>query len=318
MSQPSGSSVAIDPTSASCRSGTSSRASRHAAMTPSGSFQGSKRETCVTSGLSVRTPIHSSTWRAVSYGSPRFFGFRGSIAGGMISARRRQIGGDELRHREDRSVVFGQERAQEAPDDVVRVGGVDVRAPDPARASLAGEPEQRGRLRIVDEDEVVAGVEAGGVRARRREVPRLVCVAELDGRPLQAVVDRLRHLEERLVAADDAPVGLQALVVEQRHHRTQQLRHPAAVRRRVEVEDARAAQRARRVGRPRPAARRGRSPGTTRAKTLRRLRRRASAAHPSGIWGRSAPPAPRATASASDLQCRRCLWTARPFADINR
>ena len=54
MSQPSGSSVAIDPTSASCRSGTSWRASRHASMTPSGSFQGSKRETWVTSGRSVR------------------------------------------------------------------------------------------------------------------------------------------------------------------------------------------------------------------------------------------------------------------------
>ena len=55
-------------------------------MTPSGSFQGSKRETWVTSGRSVRIPIHSSTWRAVSSGSPRFLGLRGSIAGGMISA----------------------------------------------------------------------------------------------------------------------------------------------------------------------------------------------------------------------------------------
>ena len=54
-------------------------------MTPSGSFHGSKRDTWVTSGRSVRMPIHSSTWRAVVSGSARFLGLRGSIAGGMIS-----------------------------------------------------------------------------------------------------------------------------------------------------------------------------------------------------------------------------------------
>ena len=45
--------------------------------------------------------------------------------------------------------------------------GVDVGSPDPARLPLAAELEQRGRLRIVDEDEVVVRVEAGRVgRAR--------------------------------------------------------------------------------------------------------------------------------------------------------
>ena len=248
MSQPSGSSVAIDPTSASCRSGTSSRASRHAAMTPERILPGIEARDLRDQRL---VGAHADPLQHLSrgvVGEPEVLRVPRIDRGRDDLGRRRQIGGDELRHREDRSVVFGQERAQEAPDDVVRVGGVDVRAPNPARASLAGEPEQGGRLRIVDEDEVVAGVEAGGVRPRRREVPRLVSVAQIDGRPLQAVVDRLRHLEERLVAADDAPVGLHALVDEQRHHRTQQLRHPAAVRRRVEVEDARAAQRPRRIG----------------------------------------------------------------------
>ena len=56
-------------------------------MTPSGSFQGSKRETCVMSGASSRTPIQSSTWRAVTRASGRFFGLSGSIAGGMMATR---------------------------------------------------------------------------------------------------------------------------------------------------------------------------------------------------------------------------------------
>jgi hypothetical protein len=118
-----------------------------------------------------------------------------------------------------------------------------VRPPDPARLALAGELEQRGWLGIVDEDEVVVGVEARGVRARRRQVPRLVGVAELDRGALQAVVDRLRHLEERLVAADDAPVRDHALIIEQRHDRPQELRDTAAVGRCVQMQHAGAAQR---------------------------------------------------------------------------
>jgi hypothetical protein len=58
-------------------------------------------------------------------------------------------------------------------------------------------------------------------------------------------VDRLGHLEEGLVAADDPPVRHQPLIVEQRHHRAQQLGDPAAVRRRVDVKHPGAAQRAR-------------------------------------------------------------------------
>ena len=55
-SQPSGSSVAIEPTSASWRSGNRSLTMRYASMTPSGSFQGSKRETWSISGRSMSRP----------------------------------------------------------------------------------------------------------------------------------------------------------------------------------------------------------------------------------------------------------------------
>src|SRR6185436_19305986 len=78
----------------------------------------------------------------------------------------RQVAGYEFGHREDRRVELGQEGTQEAPDGGVRIGRVDVRSPDPACIALAGELEQRGRLWIVDENEVVRlRVEAGGVRA---------------------------------------------------------------------------------------------------------------------------------------------------------
>jgi hypothetical protein len=63
------------------------RASRYAAITPSGSFHGSNRDTWVTSGASRRTPIQSSTCRAVTRVRGRFFGLSGSIAGGAIATR---------------------------------------------------------------------------------------------------------------------------------------------------------------------------------------------------------------------------------------
>src|ERR671932_639568 len=83
-SQPSGSSVAIDPTSASCTSGSSSVTMRYASMTPSGSFQGSKRDTWQISGRSTSTPNWSQTNDASSGESAMFLGDSGSIAGGQM------------------------------------------------------------------------------------------------------------------------------------------------------------------------------------------------------------------------------------------
>src|SRR3954447_18505212 len=82
-SQPSGSSVAIDPTSASCASGTSAVTRRYASITPIGSFQGSKRDTWHTSGRSTSTPNWSQTKAASSGDSAMLFGDSGSIAGGQ-------------------------------------------------------------------------------------------------------------------------------------------------------------------------------------------------------------------------------------------
>ncbi len=83
-SQPSGSSVAIEPTSASCTSGISSLTSRYASITPIGSFQGSKRDTWHSSGRSTSMPNWSHTKAASSGESAMFFGDSGSIAGGQM------------------------------------------------------------------------------------------------------------------------------------------------------------------------------------------------------------------------------------------
>src|SRR5260221_6072752 len=53
-------------------------------MTPIGSFQGSKRETWVSSGRSTSIPNWRQTKAASSGEKAMFFGDRGSIAGGMM------------------------------------------------------------------------------------------------------------------------------------------------------------------------------------------------------------------------------------------
>ena len=83
-SQPSGSSVAIEPISASCTSGISAVTSRYASITPIGSFHGSKRDTWQISGRSTSMPNWSHTNAASSGESAMFFGDSGSIAGGTM------------------------------------------------------------------------------------------------------------------------------------------------------------------------------------------------------------------------------------------
>ena len=76
--------MAIEPTSASWTSGSFSFTSRYASITPSGSFQGSKRDTWHSSGRSTSIPIWSQTNAASSGSSAMFLGASGSIAGGTM------------------------------------------------------------------------------------------------------------------------------------------------------------------------------------------------------------------------------------------
>src|SRR3954469_15679137 len=127
-SQPSGSSVAIEPTRASCTSGICSFTSRYASITPSGSFHGSKRDTWQISGRSTSMPNWSHTNAASSGDSAMFFGDSGSIRRGRVPVHevRRHV----VLEVEDRAVV-ALDLGRDALDRRrVRRGEVDVAAPD--------------------------------------------------------------------------------------------------------------------------------------------------------------------------------------------
>jgi hypothetical protein len=66
---------------------------RYASITPSGSFQGSKRETWQISGRSTSTPNWLHTNTPSSGESAMFFVVRGSIAGGTTWTRPRMPAG---------------------------------------------------------------------------------------------------------------------------------------------------------------------------------------------------------------------------------
>jgi hypothetical protein len=73
----------------------------------------------------------------------------------------------------------------------------------------------------VNEDEVVLLGELGRVGPRVGEVGRLLVTGQRARRALQPIVDGLRDVEERLVAADDLPVGDNAEILEQRNDRAE-------------------------------------------------------------------------------------------------
>ena len=85
--KPSGSSVAIEPASTSCASGTCSRTMRYASMTPSGSFHGSYRLTWQSIGRSGSMPYCLQISRMNGSGRSRFFTDSGSMHGGACTIR---------------------------------------------------------------------------------------------------------------------------------------------------------------------------------------------------------------------------------------
>jgi hypothetical protein len=119
----------------------------------------------------------------------------------------------------------------------IRLGRLDVAAPHPARVARALHGQHGRRLRIVDDDEVVAVLEPLGVPRRRGEVGVTVGLAQRLRIALEPVVHRLRDPEEGLVADDHLPLDVQPEVAEERHARAQQLGDAAAVRRGVQLQD---------------------------------------------------------------------------------
>jgi hypothetical protein len=160
-----------------------------------------------------------------------------------LDALNRKVGRYEPAQREHGRVVGGQERAHEAPHRGVRLRGVDVAPPHPARRPPAVKLRGRERLRVVDDDDVVLLFKQLGVAGRMPEIGPLVGVGQHPLRTLQRVVHRLRDREKLLVAGDELPVRYETEIAEQRDRRPQDLGHTAAVRRCVDVKHPGALQR---------------------------------------------------------------------------
>ena len=97
----------------------------------------------------------------------------------------------------------------------------------------------------MDDHEVGVVLELGRVQLLVAEEDRLVLGAQPLGRALERVVDRLRDVEELLLAADDPPLDLEARVLHERDERVVDLRDAAAEGGRREVDDALALERLR-------------------------------------------------------------------------
>ena len=126
-------------------------------MTPSGSFWGSKREICTSSGR--RKSTSHLTNRAVTDSGRQFH----VLDGDWIDRRRNdndspnfQIRRLEGLHREDGSILFLNVGMQEFPYFPVGLRTVDVASPNPlgARWRFLKVP-WRCRLRVMDDKEVV-------------------------------------------------------------------------------------------------------------------------------------------------------------------
>jgi len=118
-----------------------------------------------------------------------------------------------------------------------------VAPPDPVAAARPAVVEDRRGLRVVDDHEVPGAVERLRVRAVVAAEDLLLLLGQRDVRALERVVDRLRHVEELVLAVDHLPLGLEPRVAHERDERVEDLGDAAAEGRGREVQDALALER---------------------------------------------------------------------------
>ena len=111
-------------------------------------------------------------------------------------------------------------------------------APDPVIGVVAGVLDHPGRLRVVDDHEVVLALERLGVHRVVAPEDLLLLLRQPGRVALERVVDRLRDVEELVLAVDDPPLDVKARVAHERHKRVEDLCHAAAEGRRRKVQNA--------------------------------------------------------------------------------
>ena len=173
-----------------------------------------------------------------------------------VSLRAVGPGGSEGAPREYERVDLLEVRAQERPGalgPLVGLVGSDVAAPDELRAGARHRGGETGRLRVVDQDDVVRTHEREQlVRIAAQSLLvvaplRVAKGAAIPGRAVEPVVNALRDLEEAGVALDHEPADVEPRAASVGQQRLQHLGDAAARGGRVDVEDRSASHR--RLGR---------------------------------------------------------------------
>ena len=196
------------------------------------------------SGRSTSIPNWSTMYAASSAERAMFFGASGSIAGGQMYA-----GGSAVRARdvrapvEDRRVVGGERRARgsRAPRGSASRGrcGSARSSGRRARAACSIIPAGCGSWTITKS---YSPSSASAFIAVVAAEDLLLLVGQPGRGALERVVDRLRDVEELVLAVDDLPLGVEPGVAHERDERVEDLRHAAAERGGREMEDALARQ----------------------------------------------------------------------------
>ena len=200
-------------------------------MTPRGSFQGSKRRHLGDQGTSdvdaeLVDDVAGILGRQSHVLRSQRVDGRGPDPRGREGVRARNV----LAAVEDRRVVRADRREQEVEHGAIRLREIDMAPPRPVAAHVTCVRDHTGRLRIVDDDEVVVALE-------RIRIQDLVALEDLlllrdeTGRiALEAVVDRLRDVEELVPALDDPPFDVEPRVSHEWHERVKNLGHASAKR----------------------------------------------------------------------------------------
>ena len=117
---------------------------------------------------------------------------------------------------------------QEIPDLAVRIGEVDVAAPDPFSAVALFRADERGRLRIVDDKNVLHELHTLAVLlvVHQEDIEDLLGGVVIAA--MQSVVEPLRDFEKVVAAGDDLPLGLNFQLLHERNEPVEDLCDAAA------------------------------------------------------------------------------------------